>query len=272
MLAHTARRSAGPSAPAGGADCLSVTLFSASCDKVPLLAPTAASSRSLGPRPPCLRTDRWRSSPRSSSRARPTPRRRRRPTEHRARRHDPNVHLVARRRNAGAQRHRRDLYDDDRAHRAGEARTNNGQVRVTFFADGQSGTATITAFSGGASGKLENLKVGSAGDGQSAADREPAGARHRSGGPANSARVEEVSGGGPLRAFWSRSRRREAQSSHYGHHRRQRQLQRTTLTTSQEAKVTANAAGKTATATVRLSPRTGITITPRPGRSAGVAD
>ena len=44
-----------------------------------------------------------------------------------------------------------------------EARTNNGQVRVKFISGGQSGTATITAFSGGASGKLENLKVGSAG-------------------------------------------------------------------------------------------------------------
>src|SRR6188508_1874453 len=43
-----------------------------------------------------------------------------------------------------------------------EARTNNGQVRVRFFSGTQSGTATITAFSGGASGKLENLKVGSA--------------------------------------------------------------------------------------------------------------
>ena len=31
-----------------------------------------------------------------------------------------------------------------------EARTNNGQVRVKFIAAGQSGTATITAFSGGA--------------------------------------------------------------------------------------------------------------------------
>src|SRR4029079_13474592 len=43
-----------------------------------------------------------------------------------------------------------------------EARTSNGQVRVRFFSGGQSGTATITAFAGGASGKLENLKVGAA--------------------------------------------------------------------------------------------------------------
>ena len=43
-----------------------------------------------------------------------------------------------------------------------EARTNNGEVRVRFFAGGQSGTATITAYSGGASGRIENLLVGSA--------------------------------------------------------------------------------------------------------------
>ena len=38
-----------------------------------------------------------------------------------------------------------------------EARTQNGQVRVKFIPNGQSGPATITAFSGGASGKIENL-------------------------------------------------------------------------------------------------------------------
>ncbi len=43
-----------------------------------------------------------------------------------------------------------------------EARTNNGQVKVRFIAGGQSGTATITAYSGGASGKIENLLVGTA--------------------------------------------------------------------------------------------------------------
>ena len=41
-----------------------------------------------------------------------------------------------------------------------EARTNNGQVSVRFIAGGQSGVATITAFSGGASAKIENLRVG----------------------------------------------------------------------------------------------------------------
>jgi PKD repeat protein len=45
-----------------------------------------------------------------------------------------------------------------------------------------------------------------------------------------------------------------------------------TLSTSQEATVTANAAGKTATATVTISPRTGIGVTPPTGiLSAGVS-
>ena len=43
-----------------------------------------------------------------------------------------------------------------------EARTNNGQVNVRFSALSQSGLATITAYSGGASGRIENLRVGSA--------------------------------------------------------------------------------------------------------------
>src|SRR4030095_1626379 len=43
-----------------------------------------------------------------------------------------------------------------------EARTTNGQVKVRFIPGGQSGTATITAYSGGASGKIENLLVGMA--------------------------------------------------------------------------------------------------------------
>src|SRR6266542_4202108 len=77
-----------------------------------------------------------------------------------------------------------------------EARTNNGQVRVKFISGSQSGTATITAFSGGASGKLENLKVGSAAVERvlisaSAQTLGPAG-----GSPTITARVEDTSGPG----------------------------------------------------------------------------
>jgi hypothetical protein len=43
-----------------------------------------------------------------------------------------------------------------------EARTHNGQVTVKLITSGTSGTAVITAYSGGASAQLSNLKIGTA--------------------------------------------------------------------------------------------------------------
>jgi len=43
-----------------------------------------------------------------------------------------------------------------------DARTHNGQVTVTLFTDNNSGTPTITAYSGGASATNSNIKVGTA--------------------------------------------------------------------------------------------------------------
>jgi hypothetical protein len=43
-----------------------------------------------------------------------------------------------------------------------EARTHNGQVTVKLITAGISGTATITAYSGGASAQITNLKIGTA--------------------------------------------------------------------------------------------------------------
>src|SRR5215216_4990254 len=43
-----------------------------------------------------------------------------------------------------------------------EARTHNGQVSVKLMTAGTSGTAVITAYSGGASAQLNNLKIGTA--------------------------------------------------------------------------------------------------------------
>src|SRR5215211_5202098 len=77
-----------------------------------------------------------------------------------------------------------------------EARTDNGQVRVRFIADGQSGTATITAFSGGASGKLENLKVGTAAAERILLSASPQALGCSGGNSQVSARVEDVSGVG----------------------------------------------------------------------------
>jgi hypothetical protein len=151
-----------------------------------------------------------------------------------------------------------------------EARTNNGQVRVRFFANGQSGTATITAFSGGASAKIENLLIGSA-----AAERVLVSASPQTLGPAGgtaqiSARVEDVGGGGVIGVpvtFSTNAGQLTASSvvtDDTG-------TARTTLSTTRESTVTANVAGKTAEITIGLNPRTGVTIAgPQTSVAAGL--
>jgi hypothetical protein len=145
-----------------------------------------------------------------------------------------------------------------------EARTMNGQVRVRLIAGAQSGTATVTAFSGGASGKLENLRVGTA-----AAERVLLTATPQSLGPLGgsseiSARVEDVSGAGiagvPV-AFTADQGTISAGTALTDGNG----VARVSLTTTRETIVTANVAGKTATVTVKLNPRTGISLTPPTG-------
>ena len=151
-----------------------------------------------------------------------------------------------------------------------EARTQNGEVRVRFSAQGQSGLATITAYSGGASAKIENLRIGSA-----AAERVLVSASPQTLGPAGgtatiSARVEDASGGGvagvPV-TFTTDAGQLSASSATTD----ASGVATVTLNTSRPAKVTANVAGKTATADVGLNPRTGVTIAgPTTPVSAGV--
>ena len=142
-----------------------------------------------------------------------------------------------------------------------EARTRNGQAEATFYADGQSGTAIITAFSGGASGKLENLKVGSAAVERLVLTATPQTLSPLGGTTEISARVEDVSGlglvGVPVN-FIADTGTLSASSTLTD----QNGIARTTLNTSRAAKVTANVAGKTAEVTVGLTPRTGVGITP----------
>jgi hypothetical protein len=151
-----------------------------------------------------------------------------------------------------------------------EARTNNGQVRVKFISGSQSGTATITAFSGGASGKLENLKVGAAGVERVLVSASPQTLGPSGGSSTITARVEDVSGTGlsgisvtfttDAGTFSSTSVTTDATGT-----------AQTTLTTSRAAKVTASVAGKTADVTVGLNPRTGVTLAgPTTPVSAGV--
>lgn len=140
-----------------------------------------------------------------------------------------------------------------------EARTQNGEVRVRFIAGGQSGTATITAYSGGASGRLENLRVGTA-----AAERVVVTATPQTLGPAGGttevqARVEDTTGQGlpgvPVNFIADSGQLNPSTAT-----TDQSGVARTTLSTTRETKVTASVAGKTAEVTVRVNPRTGVSI------------
>src|SRR4029079_10134536 len=138
-----------------------------------------------------------------------------------------------------------------------EARTSNGQVRVRFISGGQSGTATITAFSGGASGKLENLKVGSAAAERLIISASPQTLPPSGGTTTISARVEDVAGSGvpgvPV-SFTTDTASLSSSSATTD----QSGVASITALISRTAKVTANVAGKTAEVTVNLNPRTGI--------------
>jgi hypothetical protein len=152
-----------------------------------------------------------------------------------------------------------------------EARTQNGQVRVKFFAGPQSGSATITAFSGGASARLENLRIGTAAAERVLITATPQALGCQGGSTQIEARVEDVSGGGvpgvPVNFTTTTGQLNPAVANTDSSG-----VARTQLTTTREATVTANVAGKTAPVTVTLSPRTGLALTPPTGTvSAGVA-
>ncbi len=151
-----------------------------------------------------------------------------------------------------------------------EARTQNGEVRVKFRANGQSGTATVTAYSGGASGKLENLLVGTAAADHVVLSATPQTLSPSGGSAIIAARVEDKSGlalaGVPV-TFTADNGSLSPSSAITD----ETGVARTTLTTSRETIVTANVAGKTTTVTVKLNPRTGISIAgPTTAVSAGV--
>jgi hypothetical protein len=150
-----------------------------------------------------------------------------------------------------------------------EARTNNGQVRVRFISSGQSGVATITAFSGGASAKLENLRVGTAAAERVLLSATPAILPPSGGTTEIAARVEDITGAGlpgvpvTFTADQGQLGAGTATTDSSG-------VAKTTLTASRTTIVTANVAGKTATVTVNLNARTGVSITgPTTPTSAG---
>ena len=142
-----------------------------------------------------------------------------------------------------------------------EARTDNGQVRVRFHADGQSGTAVITAFSGGASGKLENLRVGTAAVERLRLFASPQNLPATGGVAEVQARPEDASGNvlpgvtvtfaSDFGSLSSTTAVTEANG-----------VATTRLNTSRQSIVTARAGGQEATLTIGLAERTGIALTP----------
>ena len=141
-----------------------------------------------------------------------------------------------------------------------EARTTNGQVRVRLIAGTQSGIATVTAFSGGASGKIENLRVGSAAVERVLLSASPQTLGASGGNSVITARVEDVNGAGvpgvpvtftaDVGSLSSGTATTDASG-----------VTSVTLNTTAKSTVTANVAGKTATVAVSLNPRTGVTLT-----------
>jgi len=141
-----------------------------------------------------------------------------------------------------------------------EARTTNGQVKVRFIADGQSGSATITAYSGGASGKIENLLVGTAAAERVIVTASPQTLSASGGTTVVSARVENAAGlgvtGVPVN-FTSDAGNLSAATANTD----ASGVASVTLNTTRKSTITANVAGKTANVVVDLNPRTGLVIT-----------
>ena len=151
-----------------------------------------------------------------------------------------------------------------------EARTHNGEVRVRFIAGGESGTAKITAYSGGAVGTIENVRVGSAAAERLLLTASPQSLCGTGGTSQISARVENTSGnpvpGVPV-SFTTDNGTLSSSSATTD----ESGNATVTLNTARESKVTANVAGKTADVTVRINARTGVSITaPTTQVAAGV--
>lgn len=138
-----------------------------------------------------------------------------------------------------------------------EARTNNGRVTVKLTADGRSGKATLTAFSGGASKTLE-VTIGAAAAERVLVSAAPTSVPASGGTVTVSARVEEASGnpiaGVPV-AFTTTAGTLAATSAVTN----SLGVATTTLSTTLAATITATAGGKTGTAAITA--RSAATVT-----------
>lgn len=149
-----------------------------------------------------------------------------------------------------------------------QATTAGGVAKVMLIADGRSGTATVTAFSGAASQAL-TVDIGSAGAARIAVTASPQALPFTGGASTISARVEDPQGNGLMGVPVSFSTSAGSLSdtsvltADGG-------VARTTLTTTAAATVTASAGGGsgdtagalTGTVDITLKPRTTVTLTP----------
>lgn len=149
-----------------------------------------------------------------------------------------------------------------------EALTEAGRARARLIADGRSGTAVITAFSGSATETIE-VSIGAAAAERVAVTASPQSLPGTGGTTTVTARVEDAEGNGlagvPV-TFSTTSGSltvTNAVTNDTG-------LATTQLSTSREAVVTANAGGATGELTVTLKPRISVDITPPPQATVGV--
>jgi adhesin/invasin len=144
-----------------------------------------------------------------------------------------------------------------------EARTSNGEVRVKFVTEGQSGTATIVAYSGGTSGKLENILVGAAAVKRLTISASPQTLSSIGGSSEILARAESE-GGTPLPGVpvtWTTSagsvNPTTSTTDSNG-------LAKTTLTTAANSEVTGTSGATTGKVTVGVAAKSGLSVSAAP--------
>lgn len=153
-----------------------------------------------------------------------------------------------------------------------EVKTTNGRATVRLIGDGRSGTATITAFSGPATNSVD-ISVGAASAAFISLTASPQSLPATGGSAALTARVEDVQGNGVegLSVTFSTTAGTLSETSVTTD---ATGSARTTLTTTQEAEVTATTGAASAplseTVTVVLRPRTAVTITAPASATVGV--
>lgn len=148
-----------------------------------------------------------------------------------------------------------------------EARTQNGRVTVKLTADGRSGTAKITAFSGSASKTLDVL-IGAAAAKRVSVTASPTVLTSNGGRSTISARVEDEAGnplfGVPV-VFTTTSGTLSPTSGLTG----ESGIATTELSTTAAATVTASAGGQTGTAAITLKAKSGVTVSAPTGVFVG---